>query len=247
MGLQEPLRCASPAVKGALEPGCAGNDPVFGCLIGPGLVRNNNLMQWQGKKPANRSPLQNAKIEALRKALGSRSIVLVGMMGAGKTSIGRRLADTLGLTFVDADAEIESAAGKTISEIFAEDGEAYFRDGERRVIARLLAEGARVLATGGGAFMNDETRERIRDGGISVWLRADLDVLMQRVRKRTTRPLLKTEDPEGTMRRLMDERHPVYGTADVTVQSRDVQHEVIVGEIIEALLKHPMLTGQAPS
>lgn len=156
-------------------------------------------------------------------------------MGAGKSAIGRRLAARLELPFADADAEIETAAGATIEEIFASHGEAYFRDGERRVIARLLESGPQVLATGGGAFMNAETRARILRRSVSIWLRADLDLLMQRVGRRDNRPLLKTGDPREVMRRLMDERYPVYSEADIAIESRDVPHEAIVDEIIAAL------------
>jgi shikimate kinase len=170
-------------------------------------------------------------------SLRDRNVVLVGMMGAGKSSIGKRLADKLGATFVDADSEIEAAAGKTVPEIFAEHGEDYFREGEKRVIARILEHSGQVLATGGGAFISPETRARIAERAISVWLKADIDVLMARVRKRSNRPLLKTADPEATMRALMEVRYPIYALADITVQSRDVAHEVIVGEIIEALCK----------
>jgi len=173
--------------------------------------------------------------EALLSLLGERSIVLVGLMGCGKSSVGRRLASRLGLGFVDADEEIERVAAKTIVEIFTDHGEAYFRDGERRVIARLLASGPQVLATGGGAFINPETRAKIRERGVSVWLRADLPVLMRRVSKRDTRPLLKSGDPEATMRDLMKKRYPVYAEADVTIESRDVPHDVIVNEVIVAL------------
>ena len=175
--------------------------------------------------------------ENVRARLQDRSIVLVGLMGAGKSSVGRRLAEKLGLPFVDADHEIEAAAGKSVAEIFADHGEAYFREGERRVIARLLANGAQVLATGGGAFVNEETRERIRQGSVSVWLKADLPLLMKRVLKRSDRPLLKSEDPEAVMRRLMDQRYPVYAAADVTVESRDVQHGQMVNDVIKALAK----------
>lgn len=178
-----------------------------------------------------RGPLEQALIDTL----GSRSIVLVGLMGAGKSSVGRRLAQRLCVSFVDADTAIEEAAGMTIPEIFALHGEADFRAGERRVIARLLREGPQVLATGGGAYMNEETRDRIRQQGISVWLKADLDVLMKRVRKRADRPLLKTEDPEATMRKLMAERYPVYALADLTVTTREVAHEVVVQGIVETL------------
>lgn len=173
--------------------------------------------------------------EAVRERLGTHPIVLVGLMGAGKTSVGRRLAEKLGIPFVDADHEIETAAGKTIPEIFADHGEAYFREGERRVISRLLQAGAQVLATGGGAYMNDETRAGIRDHGVSVWLRADLPLLMKRVSKRPGRPLLQNDDPEAVMRGLVEKRYPVYAEADVTVESRDVQHGQMVNDVIRAL------------
>src|SRR6478609_5467148 len=171
----------------------------------------------------------------LARRLGSRSLVLVGLMGAGKSTVGRRLAQKLGLPFRDADHEIEAAAGMTIADIFAIHGEEHFRDGERRVIARLLQEGPMVLATGGGAFMNEETRAAIAANGISVWLKADLDVLMRRVRKRANRPLLHTPDPEGTMRNLIETRHPVYATANLTVDSHEVPHDRVVIDLIEAL------------
>lgn len=160
---------------------------------------------------------------------------MVGLMGCGKSSIGRRLAQTLDLPFVDADDEIEKAAGRAIPEIFAEHGEAFFRDGERKVIQRLLGGGPQVLATGGGAYMNIDTRKAIEAAGISVWLRADLEILLRRVAKRDNRPLLKSGDPAVIMRRLMEERYPVYAEADVIVDSRDVPHDVIVDEIVDAL------------
>lgn len=172
----------------------------------------------------------------LRAVIGARAIVLVGMMGSGKSSVGRRLATRLGLPFVDADTEIETAAHMTIPEIFAQRGEAEFREGERRVISRVLATRAPlVLATGGGAFMNAETRARVKELGISVWLKAEPDVLMRRVRKRSNRPLLQTADPEATLRRMLAEREPVYALADITIQSSDEPHEVVVGETIAAL------------
>ena len=177
-------------------------------------------------------------------ALGTRSIVLVGMMGVGKSTIGRRLATRLGLRFLDADVEIEVAhAGMTIPEIFAAHGEPYFRDGEARVIARLLESGPIVLATGGGAFMREDTRSRIAARAISIWLKADHDVIMRRVRRRADRPLLQTADPEGTVTRLLTEREPVYSNADLTIASRDVPHDRIVEETIETL--HAHLCGQA--
>ena len=173
--------------------------------------------------------------ETVRQRLGERPIVLVGLMGAGKTSVGRRLAEKLGIPFVDADHEIEAAAGKPIKEIFADHGEAYFREGERRVIQRLIGNGAQVLATGGGAYMNEETRERIQQHGISVWLRASLPILMKRVAKRQDRPLLQADDPETVMRGLIEKRYPVYSQADLTVESRDVQHGQMVNDVIRAL------------
>lgn len=171
----------------------------------------------------------------VRRALGLRSVVLVGMMGAGKTSVGRRLAQTLELPFVDADAEIELVAQMTIAEIFEKHGEAYFRAGEARVLARLLAGGPKVLATGGGAWMNPETRSQIADRGVSVWLRAEIDVLLRRVRKRSHRPLLASANPEATLRALVETRYPVYALADLTVASRDAPHDLVVADVIDAL------------
>lgn len=181
----------------------------------------------------------------IRAGLGTRSIVLVGLPGCGKSAIGRRLAPRLGLRFVDADEEIEQAAGKPISEIFADHGEAYFRDGERRVIARLLASGPQVLATGGGALMNQETRDNVRRAGISVWVKADLPILVRRVSKRGNRPLFQGRDPDVVMKELMEARYPIYATADIVVQSRDIPHDVIVAEIMEVLVKSPLLAEAA--
>lgn len=178
------------------------------------------------------SAAEEAEIAA---ALRGRSIVLIGMMGAGKSTIGRRLSARLGLPFLDADTEIEAAAGMSIPDIFETRGEADFRDGEVRVIARLLDSGPAVIATGGGAVMREETRERIRDKAVSIWLKVDTDVIMRRVKRRSDRPLLQTPDPEATVERLIREREPVYGLADVTVWSRDVPHEKIVDECMEAL------------
>jgi shikimate kinase len=200
-------------------------------------IRRFALREKQAKeRRMNQRPPHEQSIESrVRRGLGLRSIVLVGLMGAGKSTVGKRLAGRLGLIFKDADHEIEAAAGLTIPDIFAIYGEPSFRDGEERVIARLLREGPMVLATGGGAFMRQETRQRIGEAGVSVWLKADLEVLMRRVRKRPGRPLLQNEDPEGTMRRLMDLRHPVYGGADVVVVSRDVSHDRVVQDVLEAL------------
>lgn len=175
------------------------------------------------------------RIAQINAGLAGRSIVMVGLMGCGKSAIGRRLAAKLAIPFVDADEEIERAAGKTITEIFDDQGEPFFRERERKVISRLLQSGTQVLATGGGAFMNAETRESIRKSGVSVWLKADLPVLLRRVAKRDTRPLLRRGDPEVVMRQLIETRYPVYAQADVTVESRDVPHEVIVTDIIRSL------------
>jgi len=189
--------------------------------------------------PASASASQEAEIAA---ALGTRSVVLVGMMGAGKSTIGRRLSARLHLPFLDADSEIELAhAGMTIPEIFAAHGEPYFRDGEARVIARLLDSGPAVLATGGGAFMREETRNRIGAKAVSIWLQADADIILRRVKRRADRPLLQTADPAATIERLLEEREPVYRHADLTIWSRDVPHEKIVDECIEAL--HAFLCG----
>jgi shikimate kinase/3-dehydroquinate synthase len=174
--------------------------------------------------------VQGQPVDARRvaEALGDRSVVLVGMMGAGKTSVGKRLAAKLGIPFVDADAEIEAGAQLTIAEIFERFGEPYFRDGERRVIARLLNSGPQVLATGGGAFMNAMTRDNIAVRGVSIWLKPDVEILLARVRKKSNRPLLKTDDPEQTLRRLLDERSPTYGLANITIESREGPHEAVV-------------------
>lgn len=185
-------------------------------------------------------------IDAVRTALGARSLVMVGLMGCGKSSVGRRLAFRLGMPFVDTDDEIEKQAGKSINDIFVDWGEAAFRDGERKVISRLLDGGPQVLATGGGAFINEETRSNIKEKGISIWLKAELPVLMRRVAKRDNRPLLKTPDPEGTMRKLMEARYPIYAEADITIESRDVPHELIVTDVIEALKSGGALVRPAP-
>ncbi len=184
---------------------------------------------------ASQAPTSAPQDAEITTALGRRSIVLVGMMGAGKSTIGRRLAARLRLPFLDADIEIEAAAGMSIPDIFETHGEPHFRDGEARVIARLLDNGPAVLATGGGAFMREETRNRIRDKAVSIWLKADADIIMRRVKRRADRPLLQTEDPAATVSRLLEQREPVYQNADLTIWSRDVPHERIVDECIEAL------------
>ncbi len=183
----------------------------------------NGVMQ---KPPGNGLEL------AIVRALGARSVVLVGMMGAGKSSVGRRLAARLGIPVVDADAEIESAAGMTIAEIFEKHGEPYFRAGEARVIARLLDNGPQVLATGGGAVMDQSTRDLIHIKGISVWLKADLDLLLKRTKRRNDRPLA------DRMKDLLPLREPVYAQSDIIVQSRDEPHDAIIDEIIAAMPKY---------
>ncbi|HEY1503233.1 MAG TPA: shikimate kinase [Stellaceae bacterium] len=164
-----------------------------------------------------------------------KTIALVGLMGAGKSSIGRRLAQTLALPFIDADAEIEAAAGASIEEIFARDGEAVFRNGERRVIARLLDGPAQILATGGGAFMDPTTRGLIRERAISIWLRADLDTLLVRVARRNNRPLLKQGDPRAVLTRLIDERYPIYAEADITIDTVDGPPEATLAKVVDSL------------
>lgn len=164
-----------------------------------------------------------------------KSIVLVGLMGAGKTCIGKRLADRLCMDFIDADVEIEIAANRTVPEIFAELGEQAFRDGEKRVIARLLSEQPRVIATGGGAFMDEETRSRTRNTAISIWLKADLNVLLQRVSRRNNRPLLQTDDQRKTLKNLIAHRHPFYSEADITVRSGNEPPDTTVQKVYEAL------------
>jgi shikimate kinase len=164
-----------------------------------------------------------------------RTIALVGLMGAGKSCIGRLLAAALDLPFKDADKEIEAAAGCSVEDIFAAHGEAAFRDGERRVIARLMTEPTMVLATGGGAFMDPETRRLIRAHATSVWLRADVDLLLRRTSRRSNRPLLKRGDPRGILKKLIDERYPIYAEADVVVDSVDGPPEMTLGRVLDGL------------
>jgi shikimate kinase len=175
---------------------------------------------------------------ALLAGLEARSIVFVGLMGAGKTAIGRKVATLLGLPFVDSDQEIERVSRMTVPELFERYGESEFRALEQRVILRVLENGPQVLSTGGGAFMNAHTREAIAGHGISVWLKADLDLLMERVSKKQNRPLLKSADPRAVLERLMGERYPVYATSDVTVATRDDRKEVIAAEVVAALSRH---------
>jgi shikimate kinase len=196
---------------------------------------------------AVQNPLETMAIPAILQALGRRSLVLVGMMGAGKSSIGRRLAGRLGIAFVDADAEIETAAGMSITEIFKVHGEEAFRAGEARVIARLLGSGPQVLSTGGGAFMNESTRKAVREKGLSLWLKADYEVLAKRIRRRGDRPMLLTDNPAETLRDLITLRYPIYAEADLTVHSRDVPHDTIVDEIILVLAERFAEVGGEPS
>lgn len=182
--------------------------------------------------------LDEERIERLRAELGARSVVLIGMMGAGKSSIGRRLANALQLPFLDADLEIEKAANLTIPEIFEKHGEPHFREGEERVIARLLGSGPAVLAAGGGAFMSARTRRRCRAKGVTVWLKADVPVMLERVRKKGNRPMLNGDNPEARMRALLKEREPVYETADIVIASRAGPHHLVVNDILAALEAH---------
>ena len=217
--------------RGRLATGALTRSPETGSY----LARNRRVCEGAVAKaePARNDglPLETR----VSRLLAGRTLVMVGMMGAGKSSIGRRLANRLGMAFVDADSEIELAANATIPEIFEQHGETYFRDGERRVIQRLLDGRPKVLATGGGAFIQPETRATIQAAGISIWLKADRDLLLSRVRRRNNRPLLKVEDPAATIDQLIAERYPVYAGADIQVQSRDVAHDVVIDDILEAL------------
>ncbi|MDG3577454.1 shikimate kinase [Rhizobium sp. YJ-22] len=171
-----------------------------------------------------------------RAALDGRNLILVGLMGAGKSSVGKIVASQLGIPFIDTDHEIERVSRMTIPELFARYGEQEFRDLETRVIRRLLRQGPRVVSTGGGAFINERTRQHLKSGGLSIWLKADLDVLWDRVSRRDNRPLLKTENPKQTLENLMTARYPIYAEADLTVQSRDVRKELVAREILDAII-----------
>lgn len=189
---------------------------------------------------AIQKPAESGPESVVVRALGGRSIVLIGMMGAGKSSIGRRLAGRLGIPFIDADAEIESAAGMTIPEIFEKHGEPYFRAGEARVIARLLDNGPQVLATGGGSVMDPQTRALIGQKGISIWLKADIDVLLKRTKRRNDRPLVEK------IKDLLPVREPIYAQADIIIQSRDEPHDTIIDEIMGELPKRLGLNSEKP-
>ena len=189
------------------------------------------------------TPRQDAGVTASNRqfvidSLAGRPVVLVGMMGAGKTTVGRRLASQLGFSFIDSDAEVEKAAGMPITEFFEMHGETEFRAGEARVMARILKQGRTVVATGGGILLNPDTRQLIAETAVSVWLKADADLLFARVSRRDTRPLLQTQDPRATLEKLIEERYPIYATADVTVTSRDVPHEQVAENIIAEIAGH---------
>lgn len=186
----------------------------------------------------SRGAEREQKRDELNLLLGGRPIVLVGMMGAGKTTVGRRLANRLNRRFIDSDEEVEKAAGMSIDDIFRLHGEADFRAGEVKVIARLLKEDGLVLGTGGGAFMNADTRALVKSTAASVWIKADFELLFARVSRRSNRPLLKTANPRETLSRLIESRYPVYAEADVTVVSRDIPQDQVASDVIEALLKH---------
>ena len=179
---------------------------------------------------------RQARAEDLAEQLAGKPLVLVGMMGAGKTTVGRRLAARLNRQFLDSDEEIEKAAQMTIPEIFEQRGEPEFRAGETRVIARVLKDAGIVLATGGGAFVNEETRALVKGEAISIWLKAEADILFERVSRRSNRPLLKTANPRATLEKLIEDRYPIYAEADVTVISRDVPQDVVAGDVIDAVL-----------
>ena len=189
--------------------------------------------------PASRQ----ARAADLAERLAGKPLVLVGMMGAGKTIVGRRLAARLNRHFLDSDEEIEKAAQMTIPEIFEQRGEPEFRAGETRVIARVLKDEGVVLATGGGAFVNPETRALVKAEAISVWLKAEVDVLLERVSRRSNRPLLKTANPRATLEKLIEDRYPIYAEADVTVVSRDVPEEVVADDVVDAIFDYLQRQG----
>ena len=204
------------------------------------------------ERPGSHRPVRAVTLAAVphsatdvRALLGRKVVVFVGLRGAGKTAIGRKLAQLLDLPFVDSDHEIETVSRMTIPELFERYGEPEFRALEQRVIERLLREGPRVVSTGGGAFMNPHTREAIASFGVSIWLKADLDLLMERVAKKQNRPLLKNADPRAVMAKLMADRYPVYAQADLTVETRDARRETITEETLQALASH--LQGRAGS
>jgi len=193
-----------------------------------------------GERILNRpdAALRQARAQQLAERLAGRPLVLVGMMGAGKTTVGRRVANRLGRQFRDSDEEIERAAQMTIPEIFEQRGEPEFRAGETRVIARVLKEEGVVLATGGGAFVHPDTRTLMKAEAVTVWLKAEADILFERVSRRSNRPLLKTANPRATLEKLIEDRYPIYAEADVTVISRDVPQDVVASDVVDAVLAH---------
>ncbi len=196
-------------------------------------------MRWRERALSCKSQAAMTAEPALRR----KTIALVGLMGVGKSSIGRRLAAALGMPFRDADTEVEEAAGRSVADIFSELGEAAFRDGERKVIARLLAGEPHVLATGGGAFMNDETRALIKDRAVSVWLKGDLELLARRVARKSDRPLVTGKDPLEVLKAQAEVRYPVYGEADIIVETGETPHQTAVDAILTALRAHLAETG----
>lgn len=183
-------------------------------------------------------PVSATLAERAKRTLGKRNLVFIGLMGAGKSAIGRLTAQALGVPFVDSDHEIERVSRMTVSDLFATYGEEEFRALEARVLKRLLRSGPRVVSTGGGAYINERSRRHIKKGGLTIWLNAELDVLWERVNKRDTRPLLKTENPKQTLENLMRARYPIYAEADLTVLSRDVKKEAMVEEVLAAIANH---------
>ncbi|USJ22462.1 shikimate kinase [Ensifer adhaerens] len=183
-------------------------------------------------------PVSATLVERAKLVLGKRNLVFIGLMGAGKSAIGRLTAQALGIPFVDSDHEIERVSRMTISDLFARYGEDEFRALETRVLKRLLRSGPRVVSTGGGAYINERSRRQIKKGGLTVWLNAELDVLWERVNKRDTRPLLKTENPKQTLENLMNARYPIYAEADLTVLSRDVKKETMVEDVLTAVIEY---------
>ncbi len=190
---------------------------------------------------------ERTRLKLIDKGLEGRSVVLLGIMGAGKTVLGRRLAKRLDLPFVDSDHEVEAAAGMSVSDIFELHGEENFREGEHKVIERLLTSDQMVLATGGGAFMNDITRQTIQDEAVSIWLNAELDTIMERVLKKDTRPLLRVDDPRAVMDKLMKERYPVYAQADISVMSRNLPHHVMVSRLVDRMAGYFIKNGTVAS
>ncbi len=209
----------------------------------PDQTESKGLLEKSTSENMGKNPSIEKIALDVKKALNGRSIVFVGIMGVGKSTIGRRVARLLNMSFVDADAEIELAADLTVSEIFEKFGEPYFRAGESKVIERVLGQGQQLLATGGGAFMNPDRRASIAKSSVSLWLDADIDLVMQRVSRRKTRPLLQNPNPRQVIEQLMETRNPIYAKADYRFVSHDVSRDIIAAEIIE-LLNEKMPSSQ---